>query len=165
MNIIVACTKELGIGLKNNLPWQSRKEMLNFKEKTLNGVVVMGRKTWESIPKKFRPLKDRVNIVLTRNKDFVAKGAIIVSSTMELDSLLKQYQNQQIWIIGGAELYKQYINKVNQIHVSYITQKNGILIDCDTFFPDIPENFIKIESIKGSDQMYFLEYVVYNKNL
>lgn len=92
------------IGKENDLPWNLPTDMKHFKKVTSGHSVLMGRKCWESIPEKFRPLPNRKNYVLTRNKDYVAKGAKIVHSLE--DMILKfKYSKETLFIIGGAEIY------------------------------------------------------------
>lgn len=92
------------IGKENDLPWKLPTDMKHFKKVTSGHSVLMGRKCWESIPEKFRPLPNRTNYVLTRNRDYVAKGAKMVHSLE--DMILKfKHSKETLFIIGGAELY------------------------------------------------------------
>ena len=95
-----------GIGKNNDLMWHLPNDMKFFKEKTTDNIVVMGRKNYESIPEKYRPLPNRENVILTRNKDFKAEGCIVLHS---FDELLQHYENEEdrtMFIIGGGEIYK-----------------------------------------------------------
>src|SRR5262245_62986385 len=87
------------IGRANGIPWQLPEDQARFKELTLGRSVVMGRLTWESLPAKVRPLPGRRNVVVTRQADYVADGAIVVSS---LDEALTE---DETWVIGGGEIY------------------------------------------------------------
>ena len=82
ISVIVATSTNLVIGKNNDLPWHIPSDLKRFKELTSGSVVYMGRKCWESIPTKFRPLPNRDNIVITRDKDYVAEGAIVTSDLL-----------------------------------------------------------------------------------
>jgi dihydrofolate reductase len=103
------------IGKDNTLPWRLKKDMEHFKRVTVGKTVVMGRKTWESIPKKFRPLPKRRNIVLTRDKDYVAEGAEVFNSVDDMLSI-----DHNLFIIGGAEVYNQFIEKADRMIVTHV---------------------------------------------
>lgn len=133
--LIVAMDREGGIGKNNDLMWHLPVDMRFFKETTSGHIVVLGRKNYESIPERFRPLPNRENAVLTRNKSFEAPGCIVFHS---LEACLEYYKNETertVFIIGGGEIYKQALD-LDVIEEMYITHvcKN---YDADTFFPDI----------------------------
>ncbi len=105
LNLIFARARNGVIGKDNTLPWHLPEDLAHFKQTTLGQPVVMGRKTWESLPQKFRPLPGRTNIVVTRQTSWQAEGAVVVHS---IEEALKQCpQDAQIWVIGGAEVYAQ----------------------------------------------------------
>jgi dihydrofolate reductase len=143
MNIIVASCKN-GIGLNNRLPWKLKKDMLFFKEKTIgngNNAVLMGNNTWKSLKK---PLSNRDNMVLTRSiiNTIPKSNPIYFNSYLAFDSYVSTQKYDNIWIIGGEEIYNQFIHLVDHI---YLTKIYGEF-ECDTFFPKIPENFKLIQS-------------------
>ena len=109
MNLIAAVDKNWAIGCKNKLLVSIPADMKFFRETTTGKVVVMGRKTLESFPNG-QPLKKRVNIVLTRDKNFKAGDAIIVHSMEELREELKKYPSEDIYVIGGETIYKQLLD-------------------------------------------------------
>lgn len=121
MNFIVAVDENYAIGNKGKLLTHLPEDLKYFKEKTLNKVVVMGRKTLESFPRG-KPLKNRKNIVLTRQADYYNDGAIVVHSLDDLFKELRQYNSDEIFIIGGAEIYQAllpycrygYITKIQE---------------------------------------------------
>lgn len=106
INLIVAMNRVGTIGDSNTIPWYIPADMQRFKALTSKGVVVMGRKTWESLPAKVRPLPTRENVVVTRQKDYVAQGAQV---SHDLIATIESYRGtpKVVWIIGGAEIYKQ----------------------------------------------------------
>jgi dihydrofolate reductase len=121
INIIVAMSNNSVIGKNNTLPWHLPTDLKYFKDTTNGHTVVMGRKCWESIPDKYRPLSNRKNIVLSRNKDYVAKGATVIN---DLEQILSSNEtnHEQIFIIGGAELYKEAFKYANKLFLTQIFQ-------------------------------------------
>lgn len=133
--LIVAMDLDHGIGKNNDLMWHLPADMKFFRETTMNQIVVLGRKNYESIPEKYRPLPNRENAILTRNKSFEAEGCVIFHS---LEECLKFYSNEEertVFIIGGGEIYKQSL-ELDVVDEMYITHVNNTY-DADTFFPDI----------------------------
>jgi dihydrofolate reductase len=107
------------IGKNNDLPWHLPTDMKYFKDTTKGHVVVMGRKCWESIPEKFRPLPNRKNVVMTRDSNYVANGAIV---SHDLEYILKSHENshKQVFIIGGAELYREAFKYAHRLYLTQI---------------------------------------------
>ena len=93
------------IGAKGTIPWHLPEDMVHFKQQTAGAPVVMGRKTWDSLPPRFRPLPGRRNIVVTRQDDWKAEGAWRVGSLQEALALCEESQVPDVWIIGGAQIY------------------------------------------------------------
>ncbi|SCP99953.1 dihydrofolate reductase [Anaerobium acetethylicum] len=157
MNLIVAVDKNWVIGCKGKLLVSIPGDMKFFREVTTGKVVVMGRKTLESFPNGL-PLRNRTNIVLTRDKNYNAKGALVVNSMEELLAELKKYNEEDIYVIGGESIYRQLLPYCKTAHVTKIDHAYA----GDTFFPNLdemPEWKITAES---DEQTYFdLEYVFY----
>jgi dihydrofolate reductase len=105
LNLIFARARNGVIGKDNTLPWHLPEDLAHFKRTTLGQPVIMGRKTWDSLPPKFRPLPGRTNIVVTRQLDWHADGAVVAHSMP--DALTHCPQEAEVWVIGGAELYAQ----------------------------------------------------------
>uniref|UniRef100_A0A8D8T340 dihydrofolate reductase n=1 Tax=Cacopsylla melanoneura TaxID=428564 RepID=A0A8D8T340_9HEMI len=154
LNLIVAYCLSKGIGCNGSIPWNLRKDMTHFSKltkKTENptcvNAVIMGRKTWDSIPEKFRPLPGRFNVVLTRNSDLKSiltdKNVTTSSSLDEAIDLIRikisKGEIENVWVIGGTSVYKESLNSpyCQNVYVTEI-QKD---FTCDTFFPTIPEKF------------------------
>lgn len=131
MNIIVACDKNFAIGNKGNLLCHLTNDLKFFKEKTMNKVVVMGRKTAESLPNGC-PLKNRKNYVLTRNLSTLNKGFIGVKGIGELTLKLAKENHEDVWIIGGGEIYKLFYPFCDDLYVTEIDKE----FEADTFFVD-----------------------------
>lgn len=143
--LIVAMDLDRGIGKNNDLMWHLPADMRFFKETTTGHIVVLGRKNYESIPERFRPLPNRENAVLTRNKSFEAPGCIVFHSLQEC---LRHYENEEkrfVFIIGGGEIYKQALES-DVIDEMYITHVNKHY-DADTFFPEFDQQKWKKEVI------------------
>ncbi len=133
ISIIVAVANNNVIGKDNKLIWHLPADMKFFKEKTTGHCVITGRKNYESIPEKFRPLPNRTNIVITRQKDYVAPGAIIVDSIEKALLTAKNTGDTEIFIIGGGEIYKQSLHFADRV---YLTQINHSF-EGDAFFPEL----------------------------
>nr|AIA18702.1 Dihydrofolate reductase [uncultured bacterium] len=145
-SIVVAADAARGIGKGNALPWKLPKEMAYFKRLTseakpgFGNAVVMGRKTYESIPSKFRPLKDRLNVVLSRDPRFVADGARACGSLDQALAVLAGEANlDQVFVIGGGSLYAEALEHPRCARV-YLTRVHRTF-DCDTFLSAFEPNF------------------------
>lgn len=132
MNAIVAVDKNWGIGKDNNLLFHISEDMKFFKEKTINNVVVMGRKTLESFPNS-KPLKNRTNIVLTTDNTYQVENAIIVHSLQELMKELLKYKSDNVFIIGGGSIYTQLLQYCDTVYVTKVNSSK----EADTFFPNL----------------------------
>lgn len=154
MNLIVAVDKNWAIGCGNRLLVSIPQDMKFFRETTTGKVVVMGRKTLESFPGG-NPLKKRVNIVLTSNKDYTVKDAIVVHTVEEVVEELKKYNSEDVYCIGGESVYRQLLPYCDKAYVTKIDHA----YQADTYFPNLDES-TEWEMTKISDeQTYFdLEY-------
>lgn len=130
LHLIVACTRSGVIGKEGKLPWHLPEDLKHFKETTLGKPVIMGRKTWESLP---RALPGRLNIVITRQSGYVAEGATVVSSVDEALEAVKAYEDA--FIIGGAEIYRQAMDRVTVAHITLVE----IDLDGDAYFDGFNE--------------------------
>lgn len=155
MNLIVNADKNWGIGRENQLLVHIPNDMKMFRQTTTGKVVVMGRKTLESFPNGM-PLPKRTNIVLTTDQDYDGRGAIVVHSEDELFEELKQYADEDIFIIGGESIYRIMLPYCD---TAYVTRLD-YAYDADTYFPDLDARK-EWEIVKESEeQTYFdLEYV------
>lgn len=95
------------IGAHGTIPWHLPEDMAHFKQQTLGAPVIMGRKTWDSLPPRFRPLPGRQNIVITRQADWAADGAQRVGSVREAIALCEALKLPDAWVIGGAQIYAE----------------------------------------------------------
>ncbi len=150
MNIIVAVDKNWSIGSQGQLLVSIPEDKKMFREETLGKVIVMGRKTLESLPGK-RPLYGRTNIVLTKNPDYQVKGAIVCHSLSEARKELLRFPDEDCFIIGGQSIYEQFLPYCDTAHVTYIDYS----YNADVHFPDLdrlPDWEMLLES---DEQTYF----------
>ena len=131
--IIAAIGNNRELGFNNQLLWNLKTDLQRFKKLTEGKTVLMGRKTYESIPEKFRPLPNRKNIILSRNSELIIPDVEIINN---LESLVCQ----DIRVIGGGEIYKKMLDSAEELHITHV---DGDFI-ADTFFPGIDLNMWKV---------------------
>ena len=122
INLIWAEAHNRVIGMNGKMPWHLPEDLAHFKRVTLGAPVIMGRKTWDSLPERFRPLPGRTNIVISRRADFLADQVgpgLHVTTTLEA-SLDMASQHPEVWVIGGAQIYAQALPLANKIIVTKI---------------------------------------------
>lgn len=138
--VIAAVDMDYGIGKDQGLPWKVPADMKHFRDNTMHGTVIMGRKTWESIPTRHRPLPRRLNIVVTRQDTYTVPPGVVVASSLQ-DALDKAYTKKmgRIFVIGGAALYAEALNHENcaRVQLTRIPDR----FDCDTFFPKFSSRY------------------------
>lgn len=138
--LIAAVARNGVIGGDNRLLWHLPEDMRFFKQTTLGHAVIMGRKTWQSLPPRFRPLPGRRNIVLTRDAGFDAPGAEVAASLQ--DAIARVAGQPQAFVIGGAEVYAQALPLAQQLWLTEIDHD----FDGDAHFPDWPRrDFTELE--------------------
>lgn len=128
--LVAAVARGGVIGRDGGIPWRLPEDVAYFKELTTGHAVVMGRKTWESIPERFRPLPARRNVVVTRNPAWLAEGAERASSVDEALALLAD--EERVFVIGGAKIYAAALPHADELLLTEI----DLEVDGDTFFPD-----------------------------
>ena len=161
MNIIAAVDKNWGIGNRGELLVSIPKDQKMFRQETSGKVVVLGRKTLDTFPQK-QPLPNRVNIILTHDKSFQVKGAIVVHSIEELLEKLKKYSSEDVYIIGGESIYQQMMPYCDTAHITQIDHA----YQADAFFRNLDEDPEWELTAEGEEETYFdLEYrfVRYNR--
>jgi dihydrofolate reductase len=129
--IIAAVAKNRVIGKDNQLLWNIPEDMAHFKALTQGHAVLMGRKTWESLPERFRPLPGRRNIVITRQADYAAPGAVVASSLEQ--GIAAAHGTEKLFIIGGAEIYTQAMMLADTLEITEV----GLEPEGDAWFPEI----------------------------
>lgn len=131
ISIIAAVAENRAIGKNNQLLWNIKADMKHFADITMGHPVIMGHKTWGSIPLKFRPLPGRTNIVITRNMSFSDSGCITAHSIEEAIEKGKELDTEEVFIIGGGKIYELGLPYADKL---YLTIVKGSY-DADTFFP------------------------------
>lgn len=160
LKIIVAAGANNEIGADGDLLWRLPKDMKWFKENTLGCDVIMGRKTFESFPQKFRPLPNRTNILITRNKEYKAEGVEIfhtIDAALEYSLACKDTEK---FVIGGSEIYKQLLPKVTEI---YLTRVHTSFPKADSFFPVLNDDDweITFEEFHPKDEKHAFDFTFY----
>lgn len=159
MNLIAAVDLNWGIGFNSGLLEKIPEDMKYFKEKTLGKVIIMGRTTFESLPNK-KPLEQRINIVLTKNKNYKVEGAILCYSLEELFKELKKYNEEDIFIIGGESIYSQLIPHCNKAYITKIYKSyvhNKVLVNLD--------NDEQWKKVSTSGEREFKQEIYYSFNI
>lgn len=159
MNLIAAADENWAIGKGGGLLASIPADMKFFREMTMGKVVVMGRKTLESLPNG-KPLKNRTNIVLTKKRDYRAEDAIVVHTKEELFEQLKQYDGTDVFVIGGGSIYRLLLSECDRAYITKIIYA----YEADTYIPNLDES-PDWELVKESEEQtyfdleyYFLEY-------
>lgn len=154
MNMIVAADKHWGIGNKGQLLVRIPNDQKMFRQETIGKVVVLGRKTLETFPQQ-RPLEKRTNIIMSRDKNYKVKDAIVVHSVEELMEELKKYPTEDIYIIGGESIYEQMLPYCDIAHVTKIDYE----YQADSHFPDLDADEDWEIVATSEEQTYFdVEY-------
>jgi dihydrofolate reductase len=164
VSAIAALSKNFVIGKNNDLPWRLPDDMRFFMETTKGHHVIMGRRNYDSLKGKFKPLPDRTNIIITRQKDFRAPGCIVIHDVRQGLEIAKKSNERECFIIGGAEIYKLAMPFTTRL---YLTEIDAV-IEGDTFFPDIDKrNWREIaRSHHPADERHAFAFdiVTYDKN-
>lgn len=159
-SFLVAMDRNRVIGKDNDLPWRLPADLAYFKKKTTGHTILMGRKTYESIG---RPLPNRLNVILTKNKHFTAEGCIVVHSVEEALALMNKKEDEY-FIIGGSDLFKQFFPYVDRMYITFIDEE----FEGDTFFPEIDMSDWKLISKekgkKDEKNRYDYEFLVYERS-
>jgi len=144
VSLIVAASENNVIGKNGQLPWHLPSDMKYFRDTTMGHCVIMGRKNYDSIPEKFRPLSGRPNIIITHQKNFSAPQCIVVNSIKEALDEAKKKNETEAFIIGGGEIFKQSMELADKIYLTRIYAT----IDGDVFFPPVNMKEWKEESVR-----------------
>ncbi len=151
MNLIVAVDNNWAIGNKGELLIRIPNDHKHFREETTGKVVVLGRKTLETFPQG-QPLKNRVNIILSTDRNYAVKDAIIVHSIEELLEELKKYNDEDIYIIGGDSVYRQMLPYCNVAHITKIDHE----YEADAYFPNLDKDG-EWEITADSDELTYFD--------
>jgi dihydrofolate reductase len=149
VSLIVAMDANKGIGKNNDLMWRLPKDMNFFKTTTEHHVVIMGRKNYDSIPLKYRPLSNRLNVIITRNRDFQADGCLVFHSLEEAFAHFKN-DKRELFVIGGGQIYT-LVMEMDVLSKMYITHV-GDTFEADTFFPDFDHSTWEASQLLHQEQ-------------
>jgi dihydrofolate reductase len=151
--MIAAVAENNALGKNNDLLWHLPNDFKRFKEVTSGHHIIMGRKTFESFPK---PLPNRTHVIITRQKDFEFEGCIVVSNLEKAIAVCPK--NEDIYIIGGGEIYKQSIAFADQLDITRVHHS----FDADVYFPEIdPENWeLTSETFNSKDEKHLFDYTL-----
>lgn len=143
--------KDTGIGINNSIPWHIKEDLEFFKKTTLNHPIIMGRKTFESIGK---PLKNRKNIIITRNKNYKVEDSS-VEIYNDVNEVLNRYNNQDVFVIGGKQIYLLFNNHADKLLVSRLPNS----YNCDTFMNDFNYSSFYISNVQEKEEFKIYEYL------
>jgi dihydrofolate reductase len=162
--MIVAAGKNNEIGKNGDLLWTLPKDMAHFKNKTWGHHVLMGRKSFESIPAKFRPLAGRPNIIVSRDQNMRYEGCTNVTTIEQGIQLAENAGEEELMITGGGEIYKLALAQADRI---YLTRVHHTFPDADTFFPEINTDeweAVSVELIHADEKhTYDFEFITYER--
>lgn len=164
VSLIVAVSENGVIGKDNDLIWHLPKDMKFFKDTTQGHHVIMGRKNFESIPHKFRPLPNRTNVIVTRQSGYITEDCIVVHSVEDSIEVAKKNGDTEPFVIGGGQIYKIALEN-NMIDRIYLTRIHHTF-EGDTFFPDLSEDWkvISREDCKADEKnKYDYSFLVLEK--
>ena len=142
--MIVAVEKNMGIGSQGKVPWKLSSDLRRFKRITLHHHILMGRKTYQSIGK---PLPERINLVISHDKDFLAPGCHVFTSIEAALEFAKKAQEKELFVIGGAEIYRHIFPLAQNL---YLTRVQAVYENMDTFFPEF-----LVEDWKITEKQHF----------
>ena len=139
VSLIVAVSENKVIGKDNDLVWHLPNDMKLFRDTTKGHFVIMGRKNYESIPHKYRPLPSRTNVIVTRQDDYKAEGCLVVNSVEKAIEIAQKAGDKEPFVIGGGQIYKHAIenNLVDRIYLTRVHTE----IDGDTYFDDLDDSW------------------------
>ncbi|WP_153111642.1 dihydrofolate reductase [Propionivibrio limicola] len=163
ISLIAAVANHRVIGKNNRLLWQLPEDMRHFRTTTRGKPVIMGRKTWESLPDAFRPLPGRLNIVVSRNADYAAPGATLAGSLTEALKIAAQASPspEEVFIIGGAEIYQETLPAAHRLYLTEIAAD----FDGDAHFPEFtPQDWEEISRTPAQEPAAFpYSFAVYQR--
>lgn len=157
INIIAAIGKNRELGKNGDLLWRIPEDTKHFKQLTQGSTVIMGHSTWKSIPDRFRPLPDRRNIVISKDKTLQLAGAEVCHSLKEAVDTAKSGSSSDSYIIGGAQIYAQSLDIADYLYLTIIDDE---FTDADVYFPEYEELFPVVVSVNDSkDEKYCYSFL------
>lgn len=164
ISMIAAVSENRVIGKDNDMVWSLPDDMKFFMQKTSGHNVIMGRKNYESLPPKYRPLPNRVNIIMTRNSEYNVQGAMVVGSLPEALKIAEDNKEEEVFIIGGGEIYKLGLEIADVMYITEIKSE----FEGDAFFPEFNQNaWQEVERIHhpvDEKHRHEFDFVTYERN-
>ena len=163
VSMIAAAGKNLVIGNGNDIPWHLPDDFAFFKKVTKGHHVIMGRKSWESLPPRFRPLPDRPNVVITRQQTYQAAGALVVSTLGKALEVARSNEETEAFIIGGGAIYRLGLDSTDIIYLTEIDNH----FEGQVTFPKISldqwKEVSRVHHLKDEHHQHAFDFVVYKK--
>jgi dihydrofolate reductase len=138
ISLMAAYDENRVIGVNNDIPWKIPSDLKNFKKFTSGHTVIMGRKTYDSIPDRFKPLPKRRNIVLTTNNEWKADGVEVAHNVQEAITICGK--DEKVFVIGGEEVYRSFLPMADFLYISHV----DVVVRGDAFFPEFDQDLFKI---------------------
>jgi len=163
ISMIAAMSANRVIGINNDLPWNLPDDMRYFMNTTKNHVVIMGRKNYESLPLKFRPLPNRTNLVVSRKEDFEAPGCEVFQNIEAAIDFARGQNEKELFIIGGGQIYNLGLAFADNI---YLTEIHAEIAGGEVFFPELGEEwkeYSRTSHEKDQKHEYAFDFVKYEK--
>ena len=157
INIIVAVSQNGVIGKDNKLIWHLPEDLKRFRKLTDGQVVVMGRKTHESIAKS---LPNRLNVILTKDTKWYKPFGDNCVVCYSIEEVMEKFKHRDLFIIGGSEIYRQFLNYTDRIFLTLIKKE----FEGDSFFPEIGDHWNIVENISNSGKDFDFDYILYQRN-
>lgn len=163
ISMIAAIATNRVIGKDNDLVWRLPDDMKYFMQTTQNHFVIMGRKNYESIPPKFRPLPNRVNIIVTKQNDYQAPDCIITNTIEDALEYAREHEQEEVFVIGGGQIYKQSLPLAHRLYITEVQE----YFEGDTYFPEIDHRLWEEISRKHHDKddkhKHEFDFVIYDR--
>lgn len=165
ISMIAAVSENRVIGKDNDLVWNLPYDMKYFMDTTSGHHILTGRRNYESIPNKYRPLRNRTNIIVTRQKDYYVDGAIVVHSIEEGIKIARENREEELFIIGGGQIYEQALPFADRLYLTEVME----VFDGDTFFPEINQGkwaeISRFHHETDEEHAYAFDFVIYNRKI
>lgn len=163
ISMIVARAQNGAIGKNNEMIWHLPDDMQYFKDQTRNHHILMGRKNFDSLPKVFRPLKHRVNLVVTRNKDWQYDGTQVFHDVESAIDYARSNNEEELFVIGGGEIYKLCLPYADQLYFTEVYAE----FEADAYFPEVDlsqwEEVSRKKHATDEKHQYAFDYVIYQR--
>lgn len=153
VTLIAALSRNRCIGRGGQLPWHIPEDLAHFRALTAGKPVLMGRKTWESLPERFRPLSGRTNIVLTRQENYVLPAG--VERFASFGEALAAHATDDLFVIGGGDVYTEALSHADRLELTHVDQE----VDGDAFFPEVNDADWREAAREGHDGFSFVTYL------